>query len=166
MHARPCNGHHSRRCKQFRSDTREACQACTDHQVVRLVGGCCRLDRQGETRSQARTGHGDRATAGPGPIQGQSEYRTAVGPAAVHVHEDEFFYVIDGSGTLVTGGKLVHPKQTNAENLSGDSIEGGTAVTVTKGDFIVVPENTPHWFSRVNGHVTDMSLHVPGSKGQ
>lgn len=103
---------------------------------------------------------------GLAPYRANLEYRTAVGPAAVHVHEDEFFYVIDGSGTLVTGGKLVHPKQTNAENLSGDSIEGGTAVTVTKGDFIVVPENTPHWFSSVNGHVTDMSLHVPGSKGQ
>ena len=92
------------------------------------------------------------------------EYRAAVGPAAVHVHEDEFFYVIDGSGTFVTGGKLVHPVQTNAANFTGDSIEGGKAVPVAKGDFFVVPANTPHWFSRIDGRIIDMSLHVPGSE--
>jgi mannose-6-phosphate isomerase-like protein (cupin superfamily) len=100
------------------------------------------------------------------PYRANLEYRTAVGPAAIHVHDDEFFYVIDGSGTFVTGGKLVHAVQTNAENLSGDSIAGGTAVSVAKGDFFVVPENTPHWFSSINGYVIDMSLHVPGSKVQ
>lgn len=100
------------------------------------------------------------------PYGANLEYRTAIGPAAIHVHEDEFFYVIDGSGTFVTGGKLVHPVQTNAENLRGDSITGGKAMSVAKGDFFVVPENTPHWFSAINGHITDMSLHVPGSKAQ
>lgn len=98
------------------------------------------------------------------PYRASLEYRTSVGPAAVHVHDDEFFYVIEGSGTLVTGGKLVHAVQTNAENFSGESIEGGKAVPVAKGDFIVVPENTPHWFSSINGRIVDMSLHVPGSK--
>jgi mannose-6-phosphate isomerase-like protein (cupin superfamily) len=97
------------------------------------------------------------------PYRANLEYRTAVGPAAVHVHEDEFFYVIDGSGVLVTGGKLVHPVQMNAENFRGDSIVGGRAVPVAKGDFIVVPQNTPHWFSHINGQVIDMSLHVPGA---
>lgn len=100
------------------------------------------------------------------PYRANLEYRAGVGPAAIHVHEDEFFYIMDGSGTLVTGGKLVHSVQTNAENFTGDAIEGGKAVHVSKGDFIVVPQNTPHWFSKINGHVTDMSLHVPGSKGQ
>jgi mannose-6-phosphate isomerase-like protein (cupin superfamily) len=99
------------------------------------------------------------------PYNAILEYRTAVGPAAIHVHEDEFFYVIDGSGTFVTGGKLVHPVQRNAENFSGDSIAGGTAIQVAKGDFFVVPANTPHWFSRINGHIADMSLHVPAPKG-
>lgn len=97
------------------------------------------------------------------PYRASLEYRTAVGPAAVHVHQDEFIYVIDGSGTLVTGGKLVHPVQANAENLTGDSIVGGKAVAVAKGDFFVVPENTPHWFSSINGRVIDVSIHVPGS---
>lgn len=98
------------------------------------------------------------------PYRANLEYRTAVGPAAIHVHEDEFFYVIEGSGTFVTGGKLVHPVQRNAENFTGDAIVGGTALRVAKGDFFVVPANTPHWFSSINGHVADMSLHVPASK--
>ena len=87
------------------------------------------------------------------PYSANLEYRTSVGPAAIHVHEDEFFYVIDGSGTFVTGGSLTHPVQTNAENLSGDSIEGGTATPVAKGDFFVVPENTPHWFGAIHGRI-------------
>lgn len=97
------------------------------------------------------------------PYTANLEYRTAVGAAAIHVHEDEFFYVISGSGILVTGGKLTHAVNTNAENVSGDSIVGGTARPVAEGDFIVVPENTPHWFSTINGSIIDMSLHVPGS---
>lgn len=98
------------------------------------------------------------------PYTANLEYRTSVGAAAIHVHEDEFFYVISGSGTLVTGGKLTHAVHTNAENLSGDSIVGGTATRVAKGDFIVVPENTPHWFSAIDGSIVDMSLHVPASE--
>ena len=40
------------------------------------------------------------------PYNANLEYRTAVGPAAVHEHEAELFYVLDGSATLTTGGKL------------------------------------------------------------
>ncbi len=98
------------------------------------------------------------------PYTANLEYRTAVGSAAIHLHQDEFFYVISGSGTLVTGGKLTHAVHPNAENVSGDSIVGGTATHVAKGDFIVVPENTPHWFSVINGSIVDMSLHVPGAR--
>src|ERR1700722_1910613 len=59
------------------------------------------------------------------PYGANLEYRTSVGPAAVHEKEAEMFYVIDGSATLITGGKLANEKRTNAENLSGTAIEGG-----------------------------------------
>jgi len=95
------------------------------------------------------------------PYNASLEYRAAVGPAAVHEKEAEFFYVIDGSATLMTGGKLVNEKRTNPENLTGTAIEGGSSQAVAKGDFVVVPENTPHWFSTINGTVVLMSLHVP-----
>jgi len=95
------------------------------------------------------------------PYTASLEYRASVGAAAVHEKEAEMFYVIDGSATLVTGGKLVNEKRTNAENLTGTAIEGGTSQPVAKGDFVIVPENTPHWFSPINGTVVLMSLHVP-----
>jgi quercetin dioxygenase-like cupin family protein len=97
------------------------------------------------------------------PYNANLEYRTAVGPAAVHEHEAELFYVLDGSATLVTGGKLANEKRTNAENLTGTGIEGGNAQAVAKGDVVIVPENTPHWFSAINGTIVLMSLHVPRS---
>lgn len=95
------------------------------------------------------------------PYGANLEYRGAVGPAAVHEKEAEVFYVIDGSGTLTTGGKLTNEKRTNAENLTGDGIEGGKSQAVSKGDFVIVPENTPHWFSAINGTIVLMSMHVP-----
>lgn len=97
------------------------------------------------------------------PYSTNLEYRTAVGPAAVHEKEAEMFYVIDGSGTLVTGGKLKDEKRNNAENLGGSGIEGGKSQTMSKGDFAIVPENTPHWFSQINGALVLMSIHVPRS---
>jgi len=95
------------------------------------------------------------------PYNANLEYRASVGPAAVHERDAEIFYVIEGSGTMVTGGKLVKETRTNAENLSGTGIEGGSSRSVAKGDFIIVPENTAHWFSAINGTLVLMSLHVP-----
>ena len=95
------------------------------------------------------------------PYNANLEYRASVGPAAVHEREAEMFYVIDGSATMVTGGKLVNETRTNPQNLSGTAIDGGASRSIAKGDFIVVPENTPHWFSSINGTLVLMSLHVP-----
>jgi len=100
------------------------------------------------------------------PYNVSLEYRASVGNAAVHETEAELFYVIDGSATLVTGGKLADEKRTNAENLTGTGIEGGSARHVAKGDFVMVPERTPHWFSKIDGTVVLMSLHLPHKPAQ
>src|SRR5271169_6393565 len=72
------------------------------------------------------------------PYSANLEYRTGVGPAAVHEKEAEMFYVLEGSATLTTGGKLTEEKRTNAENLTGTGIEGGNAQAVAKGDVVIV----------------------------
>jgi len=95
------------------------------------------------------------------PYNVSLEYRAAVATAAVHETEAELFYVIDGSETLVTGGRLKNESRTNETNLSGSGIEGGQSRHVAKGDFIMVPENVPHWFSAIDGTVVLMSLHLP-----
>jgi mannose-6-phosphate isomerase-like protein (cupin superfamily) len=95
------------------------------------------------------------------PYNVSLEYRASVGAAAVHETEAELFYVVDGSATLVTGGKLKEEKRTNAENLTGTGIDGGESRHVAKGDFVMVPDHTPHWFSKIDGTVVLMSLHLP-----
>ncbi len=94
------------------------------------------------------------------PYNVNLEYRGSVGPAAIHMKEAEMFYVIEGSGTLITGGKLVGETK-NGDNLTGTAIEGGTPRAVAKGDFIIVPENTGHWFSEIKSTLVLMSFHVP-----
>jgi mannose-6-phosphate isomerase-like protein (cupin superfamily) len=71
------------------------------------------------------------------------------------------FYVVEGVGTIVTGGKLKDERRTNPENLTGSAIEGGTSRKLTKGDWVMVPENTPHWFTQVEGALVLMSIHLP-----
>jgi mannose-6-phosphate isomerase-like protein (cupin superfamily) len=92
------------------------------------------------------------------------EYRTAVATSAVHEAEAELFYVIDGAGTFVIGGQLTESQRTNAQNLSGKAITGGTSQKVAKGDFMWVPAGSPHWFSAIDGTITLMSLHLPAQK--
>jgi len=92
------------------------------------------------------------------------QYRAAIGPSAVHTKEAEVFVVVDGSATLVTGGKLVNEKR-NGDSLTGTGIEGGSSRPIAKGDVVIVPENTPHWFSSINGTIILMSFHLPHSGG-
>ncbi|HWE48432.1 MAG TPA: cupin domain-containing protein [Bryobacteraceae bacterium] len=95
------------------------------------------------------------------PYTANLEYRASVGTASVHENDAEFFYVIDGAATMVTGGKLTDEKRTNPANLTGSGIEGGMSRNVAKGDFIVVPEKTAHWFSAISSPLVLMTLHVP-----
>ena len=78
-----------------------------------------------------------------------------------HEKEVEIIYVIEGAGTLTTGGKLRDEKRLNAKNLTGTSVEGGTPRRIAPGDFILVPENTPHAFTKTEVTLVIMSLHLP-----
>jgi mannose-6-phosphate isomerase-like protein (cupin superfamily) len=93
------------------------------------------------------------------------EYRPVEGAVAVHEKEAELIYVIDGGGTLTTGGTVVGEKRTNDANLSGTSIDGGTAQMIAKGDFAIIPEGTPHQFKPANGALVLMTMHVPRPVG-
>ena len=97
------------------------------------------------------------------PYSANLEYRvgSVVAPASVHETEAEMFYVVEGTGTMVTGGKLVDEKRTNAANLSGTKIEGGESRKLAKGDFLIVPAGTPHWITGIDGALALMTLHLP-----
>ena len=99
------------------------------------------------------------------PYAANLEYRPIDGAVAVHEKEAEMVYVIDGGGTLTTGGTVVGEKRTNDANLSGTAIDGGTMQTIAKGDFAIIPEGTPHQFKPANGLLVMMTLHVPRTVG-
>jgi len=97
------------------------------------------------------------------PYNANLEYRVAgvAAPASVHEREAEMFYVVEGAGTIVTGGTLREEKRTNAENLTGSGIDGGSSRRLAKGDFVMVPEKTAHWFTQIDGTLVLMSIHLP-----
>ena len=96
------------------------------------------------------------------PYRAMLEYRPGISPAAVHEKDAELMVVLDGTGNIVTGGKLVEEKRTNANNLSGPSIAGGNSQAVVKGDMVIVPANTPHQVIPTGGApIVLMTLHVP-----
>ncbi len=97
------------------------------------------------------------------PYAANLEYRvgSVAAPASTHEKDIEIFYVVEGTGTMVTGGKLVDEKRTNPANLSGTAIIGGQSKKISKGDFLVVPAGTPHWITGIDGALALMTLHVP-----
>ena len=90
------------------------------------------------------------------------EHRVAVAQtASVHETEADLFYVIDGGATLVTGGKLIEPTRNGANLSSTKGVEGGVSQKLAKGDFVMVPAGVPHWFTDIQGSITQMALHLP-----
>jgi mannose-6-phosphate isomerase-like protein (cupin superfamily) len=96
------------------------------------------------------------------PYRAQLEYRPAKASAAVHEKDAELMVVLEGTGNIITGGKLVDEKRVNANNLSGPSIADGTSHDVVKGDMILIPANTPHQVIPSGGApIVLMTMHVP-----
>ena len=97
-----------------------------------------------------------------GPYNVNAEHRLAAPAqqASVHDKDAELFYMMDGSATLVTGGKLVEGVKAG-DNWRGKAIDGGTAQKMSKGDFMMVPPGVPHWFTNIQGTITEMSIHLP-----
>jgi mannose-6-phosphate isomerase-like protein (cupin superfamily) len=100
-----------------------------------------------------------------GPYHANLELRAAgtLGNAALHPHSNEFFYIIEGTVDIRTGGTLLDPKPSpnNPTLWVGTKIDGGSSVRLSKGDFYIVPVNTPHQLTPVDGKVADLSILLP-----
>jgi hypothetical protein len=92
----------------------------------------------------------------------QLEYRTGTTPPSIHPTHAELIEVIEGSCILVTGGTLMgaKPGAPGAMTMGGTAIEGGSPRKIAKGDYVMVPANTPHQYTEVQGLVM-MTLHMP-----
>ena len=88
--------------------------------------------------------------------------KTEPGDAIAHeTRTSEVYYILDGGGTLVTGGKIVNPKPVPANRNAGprgEKIEGGVTRHVSKGDLIIIPGRTPHWWSSLDGDLNYMII--------
>ncbi|HKX29598.1 MAG TPA: heme-binding protein [Blastocatellia bacterium] len=77
--------------------------------------------------------------------------RDQAGEAEVHAADTDIFYILEGSATFVTGGELIGGRTIAAGEIRGPEVKGGEAHRLSKGEVIIVPPGTPHWFKEVPG---------------
>jgi quercetin dioxygenase-like cupin family protein len=80
--------------------------------------------------------------------------RDQAGVAEVHTKDADIIYVQEGTATFVTGGTVVDAQETAPDEIRGTEIQGGETRTITKGDVLIVPAGTPHWFKEVPAPMT------------
>jgi len=84
--------------------------------------------------------------------------------AAAHANEGEIWAIVDGSGEITTGGRIVETKQGNEVMRR---IEGGTVHKVSKGDFLLIPEGVPHQVTAFTPELYMVTFEFPrGVKGR
>jgi mannose-6-phosphate isomerase-like protein (cupin superfamily) len=76
-----------------------------------------------------------------------------------HSQITEVYHVIEGNATLVTGGTIENPRESaldgqvvkvlNGPSTGGGVVHDGVSRKVGPGDVVVIPPNTPHWFSEI-----------------
>lgn len=93
------------------------------------------------------------------------EYWRAPGRPAIHPDQAEYAIVIDGAGTLVSGGTMIEAKTTRPDLVEGSRIESGTTRTLAKGDVILVPAGVPHWFGITGGKLVLLGMKLPRHGG-
>lgn len=86
--------------------------------------------------------------------------RDKPGLAEIHGLDTDIIYVLEGKATIVTGGTAVDAKEIAPDEIRGSRIEGGVTRQLTKGEVIIVPNNTPHWFKEVNGQFLYYTIKV------
>ena len=79
--------------------------------------------------------------------------RVEPGQAEIHTLDTDVIYVVDGSATLVTGGKALDTKEIAPDEIRGTKIEGGEEHQITKGEVIIIPNGVPHQFTAVSGEL-------------
>jgi uncharacterized protein GlcG (DUF336 family)/mannose-6-phosphate isomerase-like protein (cupin superfamily) len=132
-----------------------ASSAQQDEEVA--LAGAAALTAQSAPVTYFESGHVQEAFAkGAVLFDGSDKYmvhasrRDKPGMAEVHEDDADIIYVLEGTATLVTGGMAVDAKSTGPGEIRGSSVAGGETRQIAKGDVIVVPAGTPHWFKEVS----------------
>jgi mannose-6-phosphate isomerase-like protein (cupin superfamily) len=77
-----------------------------------------------------------------------------------HSQITEVYHVIEGNATLVTGGTIENSREVpessqvvkvlNGPSTAGGAILNGVSRKIGPGDVVIIPPNTPHWFSEIS----------------
>src|SRR5499433_1256875 len=86
--------------------------------------------------------------------------RDKPGQAEIHTLDTDIIYVVTGNATLVTGGTAIDAREIAPNEIRGSRIDGGDTRQLKKGDVIIVPNNTPHWFKDVSGEFLYYTIKV------
>lgn len=100
--------------------------------------------RQNASAAQAGRPSASKPIIAAQPYELSLEHRTGKAPASQHPVEAEIIMVLDGAGTITTGGALVNAVTAANGNISGSDITGGTPRHMVKGDMMIVPQNVAH----------------------
>lgn len=89
--------------------------------------------------------------------------------ALIHDHVTETYYIVSGSGTIVTGGSLGTPKPTDLSRVNAGMSQTGTRIggesrKVKPGDIIMIPAGLPHSFSELDGPISYLVYRFEPSK--
>ena len=89
--------------------------------------------------------------------------------AILHHRVTEVYYVLSGSGILITGGDESNavefpPDNTSVLELIGPSgrrtVVNGQEQTISAGDVVVIPAGVPHGFRHIQEQITYLSIRV------
>jgi hypothetical protein len=149
-----------------------------DRQIVNVDVGNTNLAvgvvHRGKTGAPpaAATGSGGAAAApaaAPEPCGEKGTVPPGSSTGLWHQGQTETYLIISGSGTLVTGGKVVNGRKSapdsqvtkvlNGPSCSG-SIVGDDVVkrVVNVGDLIIIPAGTPHGWAEILDHVDYLTV--------
>jgi len=73
-------------------------------------------------------------------------HREADGRAELHKTKADVMVIQLGTATLVTGGEVIDPVATGANEIQGSGIKGGVKRTIGPGDVIEIPAGIAHQF--------------------
>ena len=79
--------------------------------------------------------------------------------ALIHDYVTEIYEIVEGSGTLMTGGTLEDPKESDLTRVNAGMSHtgvhrGGAGRKVKAKDVIIVPAGMAHRFSELDGPIT------------
>ena len=89
--------------------------------------------------------------------------------AIIHHRVTEVYYILSGSGVLVTGGEESNAREFPADNSSvmvligpsgSRTVINGQVQRVSPGDVVVIPAGVPHGFRHIQEQVTYLSIRV------